>query len=338
MLRSPSLIARLGIPWIAVTCLGLTVACGDDGGGSEGSGTDSDTEGATETDPTTDPSDPTTDPTNTTDPTTGDPTTGPTTDPTTTDPTTGPTTTDSTDTDATTGNNGEFAAFRVNTIEVRDPHFFAPLLGDVTEGNVNEPLNEGLSTDMDDPPDGFLDLGFVLLFRPLDQTDQGGADFEFANAQCTAPVETTTCDLLPDSTVYTSTYTNTEAANDTCLEADPVNLSEYDDPPGPPTPTAGPCFVSGSVDVVIEAGSFSLPLSMATVAAQYDGDPAATLVEGNIQGFLTQADAEATIVDVPLLGPTPLADLLREEDMDEDMTGWWMHIAFTAEPVEWTGG
>lgn len=325
MMRT-SLSALLAVSFLGVSAVG----CGDDDGGGEGSGTDTDV--GTDSDPTngtTPTTGPTTDPT--TDPTTGDPTTGdPTTDPTTGDPTTG----DPTTGDPTTGEPGEFTPFRINSIEVRDPHFFA-IIGDVTEGQVNEPLNEGLNSDGDDTPDGYLDLGFVLIFRPLDQTDGGGAQFEFVNAQCTAPVETTSCELLPGSMVYTSEYTNTEATDESCLTADPTVLSEYNNPPGPPDPTMGPCFVTGAVDVEIQAGSFSLPLSDAVVAAQYaGGDPAATLVEGNIQGFLSVEDAENTEVDT-VISTMTLAALLRDQDMDEDDTGWWMHIAFTAEPVDY---
>ena len=124
----------------------------------------------------------------------------------------------------------------------------------------------------------------------------------------------------------------TSQADGECYAADPKNLSTYEDPPGAPEPTTGPCFVTAAATVSIVAGSFTLPLADAVVAARYVGDPAGNLAEGNIQGFVSSADADATMVDTPL-GAMALSDLLREEDMDGD--GWMFHIAFTAVPVDY---
>lgn len=306
---------------LTLLCLPLALtltACGDDGGGGEGEGTATD---------------------GTTGGTTGGQTSGsPTTDPTatataTTTSDTGMVDTGDTGQVDTTGGGSDAPAFRFNSIEIRDPHLFFVGI-DVTD-TANDQLDTGLSSDEPsdpDPADGYLDLGFVLLFDPLDQGDGAMGDLSFANAQCTAPVETTTCDLLPDTMMYPTEYTSSAAGP--CYEPDPNNLSDYNGGPDAPVPTTGPCFASGTQDVVIVAGSFNLSLSDTTVAAQYVGDPANNLVEGNIEGFLSLEDAQNTVV--PFMGMEPiLADLLRDQDMDGD--GWWMHIAFTAESVEWTG-
>jgi len=307
----------------------LLSGCGGDDSGDTGANESGSTSPGSEsgTDPTVDPTaDSTMDPT--VDPDTSGGPTDTTDDP--TDPTTDPDTTTNVDP-------GEFAAFRFNSIAVRDPHFFAPVIGtDVTETNVNQPLNDALNSDGadgDPAPDGNLDLGLVVLFRPLDQSDGGGADFEFANAVCTAPVESTSCDLFPKTELYGTTYTNNTAGP--CLEPNAAELSMYDDPPEAPEATPGPCFDSAPAAVVLQTMSFSLPLADAVVSASYVGDPAANLVTGNIQGFLSSADAASTMVEVPVFGVVPIADLLREEDMDGD--GWRMHVSFTAEAVEWTG-
>src|SRR5689334_9201051 len=251
---------RNPLVWTMCAATALLSACGgDDGGEESGAGTnDSSGPGSDSgTDPTVDPTaedtvDPTVEPASS-----GD---GPGT--TTDDPTM------TTDPDSTTGPQpGETAAFRFNSISVRDPHFFAPLIGsDVTEQNVNIPLTAALTTDGEDgdpPPDGFLDLGLVLIFRPLDESDGGGADFDFANAQCTAPVDTTTCDLFPKTTLYSTTYTNNTAGP--CLEPNPDELSDYPAQPGPPEATPGPCFQTAPAAVVLQTQSFSLPLADAVV-------------------------------------------------------------------------
>jgi hypothetical protein len=315
-------------PLSALLILGLFSGCGDDGGsgGEEASATDTDPTAGTTTMSTTTQTSQTSATSSADDgTTTGDPTATDTGDPTTADTTA----------DTTTGNPSGDTAFRITSIEVRDPHFFAVILGDVTQDSVNDPLNAALSEDdSDGVMDGFLDLGFVMVMRPLEQVDGGGADFDFANAQCTAPVEGTSCDVLPGSDLFSTTYTNT--ADGECLAADPLNLSTYDDPPGAPTPTNGPCFVTDATDVAIQTSDFTLPMSEAVVAAQYVGDPAGNLVDGNIQGFLSLGDAQTTQVDTPL-GQMFIADLLREEDMDDEGAGWWFHIHFTAETVDWTG-
>lgn len=224
----------------------------------------------------------------------------------------------------------ERAFYRVNSLELRDPHAFT-LLGDST-AMVNGLLQGGLDADMTMPPDGLLDLGFVLAFRPLDQSEGASEVFQFSNASCTAPLDSTTCDALPaDPDPYETTYAS--SASGECYAPDAANLS---DTGTPPTPTSGPCFASERFDVRISAGAFALPLSNAVVSAQFVGNPAGNLVQGNIEGFVSRADAETTPVEgIPTVNF--LVDVLRDEDMDMGDTGWVFHLSFTAVPVDWTG-
>lgn len=306
--------------------LGLT-ACGDD---SSPGGGDTDTDSSTGT---TAPTGPTTDTPTSDGPTTDTPTTGSTstTDP---DPDTGSETTDPTvgETDSeTTGVVPMDSYFQVNSLEVRDPHLFVQVVGDSTV-TVNDSLTEALTMDDPEDADGFLDLGFVLGFLPLDQADGGSESMFFTNASCTAPLDTSTCDVLGDSVPSEGTYTSSGAE---CYAPVAGNLGTYSDPPAAPMATAGPCFSVSLDSVDILAGDFVLPMTDVTVAATYVGNPAGNLVSGNIEGFISATDAAATIVPVPVFGDTPLADLLQDEDRDGE--GWIFHIAFTAVPVEWTG-
>lgn len=308
--------------------LGLT-ACGDDSNPGGGGETDTDA-GSTTDAPTTD--EPTTD-----EPTTGEPTTDPGTT-TTGDPTTDP---DSSSGDpADTDTEGETTAvvvpedryFQVNSLQVRDPHLFLNLVVDMDiTDTVNDQLTTALTTDDPEDPDGFLDLGFVLAFLPLDQADGGSEPMFFTNAQCTAPAETSTCDVLGDSVPSDSTYASAEVE---CYAPDEANLSMYDTTPDAPEATPGPCFSAPFDAVGILAGDFILPMTDVTVSASYVGNLATNLVSGNIEGFISSADADATVVPTPV-GDRFLSELLREEDMDGD--GWVFHIAFTAVETEWTG-
>ncbi len=301
--------------------LGLS-ACGDDDSApAETNSTGSDTDVATET------SDPSGTPTGTSGP--GE-TTGPT-ETSSVDESSG-TTTDGGEESTSTGSSvdPETSYFRITSLNIRDPHFFAVAVH-VTDV-INESINEGLTTDDPDRPDGLLDLGFVLSFDPLDQSDGAGGDFSLANAQCLSPVAATSCDLLAGTQSYPTTYTAT--AEGECYAAAAENLTDYDDPPASPTPTTGPCFVTAPTDVSIVAGAVELPLSNALVAAQFVGDPAGNIVEGNLEGFISRSDAEATEVSTPL-GDFQLDSFLDDDDADGD--GWVFHIAFTAEAVDWTG-
>lgn len=240
------------------------------------------------------------------------------------DPTTGVDSTSTPMTETETSSGGPLA-FRFNSIELTDPG--AGLLASCDNADqVNGLLAPALTNDEDG--DGFLDMAFVLDFPELDQSDGASGTLNFANAQCTVP-DGADCNLLPGSQIYPSNYT--VMANGVCLAPDPANVQPGTGNAGT---TMGPCFVTEMVDADVVTSALVLPLSDATIAAQFVGDPAGNLVSGTIQGFLSRTDAENSTVDV--LGMMiPLDGLLCAEQMDGD--GWWMHMNFTAFPTQWGG-
>ncbi|MBX7083594.1 MAG: hypothetical protein K1X88_30575 [Nannocystaceae bacterium] len=238
-------------------------------------------------------------------------------------------TTDPTEADSSSGGTPAAAAFRFNSVAVRDPHFFAPIVGDVTEGSVNMPLNMALNADGDG--DGLFDLGFILAFDPLDQSDGGTGAVTFANVQCNDAADPTMCTLRPMTQEYPTTYTS--QADGTCQAPNPDYLGPGYDPT--PQSTTGPCFVTAGTSVSIATSSFALPMENATVAARYVGDPAGNLVEGSIIGFVSQAAADSAILmgtGTPFDG-MPVSALLHDDAKDDGDTGWWFHIDFTAVPA-----
>lgn len=302
--------------------LGLT-ACGDDS--SPGAG-ETDTDASSSGEPTTST------------PTTDDLTTGPgssTTDEGTTttgpDPDTGSETTDPGETEGeTTGPvTPEDTYFRINSLQLRDPHAIAPIVGDQTQ-SINGDLTTAVTTDEDE--DGFLDLGFVFALLPQDQSDGSSEAMFFANALCTAPQETASCSIIPKTDPVEGLYSGQEAGE--CYAPDDANLSTYPDPPEAPSPTTGPCFSAELGSVTIAAGDFDLPLENTVVSARYVGNPATNLIEGNIEGFMSEETADSVLLEQ--FGNQPLSVALRDEDMDMNGEGWVFHIAFTAVPVEWT--
>lgn len=97
-------------------------------------------------------------------------------------------------------------------------------------------------------------------------------------------------------------------------------------------------------------------------AATYQGNPATQLINGEIRGFLTEADANNTTVMVQAIGYNgPLSGLLaggnppgamaccantrtppiNDKDMGPDangtmVSGWWFYVNFTAQKVPFT--
>jgi cysteine-rich repeat protein len=237
-------------------------------------------------------------------------------------------------------------AFRFSDLDLRDPHVYIDFLGcqDVTDTplagfSVNGELQTNIQTD--DDADGQLDLSPVLVFRPFTQMTGASTALEVHFAECTAPMSSTTCGPGSDPPVD-ATATNQGAG--TCLQ--PITGTTY----GPYTPditnTSAPCFVSTNATVSLDLAGTTITLRDAQVAATYVGNPAMTMTNGLLRGFITEADADATVVAVPLLGDMPLSRLLPggtgscsthdDRDTNMGMSGWWFYLNFPAGRVPWT--
>jgi hypothetical protein len=226
-------------------------------------------------------------------------------------------------------------AFRGSKMELLDPHAFAFGGSFDVNGIVNDTIAENVGTDGDDPPDGILDLNVSVLFRPLDPSS-ATSPIQLSFANCSAPVETTACTQTAMTTLIPASATNESSG--TCLDALPDTTAPYD-PPVVAVPA--PCFTSDAVDVTVPLGTITLPLKQAQISATYSGDPATSLVTGLLRGYVTEADADVTLIpdDVALVGGDPLSSLLLDSDMDtgpNGETGWWFYISFEAELVDYT--
>lgn len=192
-------------------------------------------------------------------------------------------------------------AFRASTLALADPHAWADPFGtglclDLTS-TVNSLLNTPIQSDGDDPPDGYLDLSILIVFRPLDQTGPGGTADAVIGADCTAPASSTTCSV-GGATVQPVAYTNQAAG--TCLAAIPGTTGGYS--PAINTTTA-PCFVTGQLDVSFEFSGITIPLQGGRVAGGYVGTPATSLSQGLLYGFLDEATADLVVLPADLPAP-----------------------------------
>ena len=238
-------------------------------------------------------------------------------------------------------------AFRFTDLDLRDPHIYIDLLGprDVTDQaiggySVNGEIQDALTTDGDG--DGFLDLSLLQVFRPLDQAAVSTPVEAYFAASCTAP-PTVSCAPGTQAAVPT-TATNQSAG--TCLEplAGTTTASYTPDV----VSTVGPCFSTGSTTVTVDLGGIPVTLQDARMGATYVDDPATGETNGLLLGFISEADADSTIIpaNVALVGGQPLSSVLpggtgnsashSDLDTNGEVPGWWFYLNFVATATGWT--
>ena len=233
------------------------------------------------------------------------------------------------------------ARFRITDMDLRDPHLHVNAFGtcvDFTDTplfgySVNGELQTSLQTD--DDGDGLLDLSILLEFLPLDQSQSSNL-FDSGRADCAAPSSSPSCAAI------TTPFLSGDASMATvgsCLAPLPGTVRPY--VPAVTSPGAA-CFASPSGTLTISLGGIPIPLHDAQLAAHFDADPAQALSEGLLRGFVSEADANATLIpaSVPLIGGQPLSSLLpggagscaphSDKDLRDNVSGWWFYFNYSA--------
>ncbi len=249
-------------------------------------------------------------------------------------------------------------AFRLNDLNIRDPHIYAnlPFLGcsDITDSvpfnlapSINQLLEDTIVCDGDcadtSDDDGFLDLSFVLEFVPFSQVNGANGQITVFEADCAAPLSSTQCSPTSGGVAQVGTYAN---ANTTCLAPLPNTTRPYSPAI---TSASGPCFSSDSVTLNVTVSGIVIPLQDVRVAATYSGNPANNMTNGLLRGFLSEADANSVIIPatIDVVGGEPLSSLLPggtgncASHSDKDVgpggqVGWWFYFNFPAARVPWT--
>jgi hypothetical protein len=247
----------------------------------------------------------------------------------------------------------EPATFRVSDLDLMDPHTYVTVtpLGCVDVTNiaafgvtgVNPQLQTSIQTDGDG--NGLLDLSYVLRLRPLHQGDGALGGFTVATANCTSPLASTSCEA-DGSNPTVSTYASQADALVFCLQPLPGTTHGYSPAI---TNSNGPCFASEPATLTLSLAGIPVTLTDASIAARYVGDPASGLGNGLVAGFLSEADANATIIpaSIPVVGGLPVSTLLpggagncaghSDKDVYDGVTGWWLYLNFTATAVDYEG-
>jgi cysteine-rich repeat protein len=242
----------------------------------------------------------------------------------------------------------EAIAYRMSDMDLRDPHVYVDAFGcrDVTDNaffgfSVNGELQTAIQTD--DDSDGFLDLSLVLNMDPA-TTQVAGGDMDFVVAECTAPMSSTTCTVSDPADVIASTFTNMSTG--TCLGTLPNTVRPYS--PAVIQP-AGPCFLSDAETITLDIGDIPITLSDARIAATWSGSPPDQLLNGLVRGFISEEDADATILpdSLAVVGGQPLSSILPggtgncagHSDMDtgpNNEPGWYFYLNFSAVAAPYT--
>jgi hypothetical protein len=121
------------------------------------------------------------------------------------------------------------------------------------------------------------------------------------------------------------------------------------------TATSAPCFVSNQSTVSVSLSGIPITLYDARIAATYVGNPSNQVVNGLLRGFVTEADADATILPMNLavIGGKPLSFILpggdppgpdrncrpttlSDKDVNNGVSGWWFYLNFTATRATWS--
>jgi cysteine-rich repeat protein len=237
-------------------------------------------------------------------------------------------------------------AFRIDQMWLRDPHVTLSLgvCQDLTDTavagiSVNGKLHDELTMDAD--ANGLLDLSPVLVFEPLRQT--GATDVELVFAGCTAPAGPGTSCTASGGARFPAHANNQPAG--TCLGVLAGSTAHVYSPAI--AAVSGPCFVSDPRDLAISLAGVTITLKNAQVAGTYNATPATGMTTGLLRGFISEADANATIIPLPFLGDTPLSRLLpggsgncssySDKDTAPDGTvGWYFYLNFTAVKNAWS--
>ena len=244
-------------------------------------------------------------------------------------------------------------AFRFTDLDLRDPHVYVSFLGcrDVTDTqlvgfSVNNELQTAIRTD--DDGDGLLELSPTIVFRAFTQAGGASHAMELHFADCTAPLASTSC-RPGGGQVIMATATNQSSG--TCLGILPGTVRPYTPAV---TQTSSPCFVSSAVTVTIDLSGIPIVLRDARLAATFVGNPAGSLTNGLLRGFISEADANATIIpsSFPLVGGQPLSSLLpggdppgpnntncaahSDVDTNNGVRGWWFYLNYPAARVPWS--
>ena len=236
----------------------------------------------------------------------------------------------------------EPTAFRFDNLTIKDPHLRAfgggTCIIDITN-TANGMINDAVTADDPDAPDGLLDLSMVHVFMPHYQAAGTTTPGFLAMPDCTAPMDASTACTLPpggNKTVFSSVNHGSGFA---CLGIR-AGTTDHGGITVPTAPGGGTCYVGDVGQLTLALGGINIALEDTTIAGEWVGLPATRIEDGLVVGFLSKAVADATDLpdDFPIGAGGPISALLCNREMDKNggADGWWFYLNFTAAKVDYS--
>lgn len=200
------------------------------------------------------------------------------------------------------------AAFRKSTVELQHPHLileepdfdvcdditFDPLV--VFGAEIADGVNPSIADEIED-----LEFNVVTVLNDLEQEDAFTAGAAVFDSECE---DEATCEPAPDGELASADYSVQTSGS--CIDNIPgIFGGEWPDgeTSNPNTPAAGDdgCFATEPADVRLEIEiddeTVDLPLQDGQIGAEFGGDPAGSIQDGVVIGFLTEDDADDTDIE-----------------------------------------
>lgn len=216
-------------------------------------------------------------------------------------------------------------AFRFTDLDLRDPHIYGRIVFCVDATNtafgmdgVNPLLQNNIQRDGD--MDGDLDLSMAHVFEPLVQTAGSSTPSYLAFPDCTAPMSSTMCTLAAGATRLSGSAMNS-GMGAVCLPTIAGTTRGAYTPAivQPTAPAGGTCYVAMAGTITFDLGGIPITLQDVHIGGEWFGSPATEIRDGLLRGFLSEADANRTIIPDGTTGQTaidcqPIASLLPGGD------------------------
>lgn len=240
------------------------------------------------------------------------------------------------------------AAFRIKTLTLIDPHFYA---GDAVCDDVTNDYNEIWTAHLD-----AFEINPTLVLSPLDPKVTMTTKMQIVPAECVPGEDGVNCTDrdVPKDKIVEVTFSNSlqggMCGGPVTGSLNPLYMAEqYEQLHAPQSPCLASAII-GAFELPL-APSFNLPLANVQISAAYklDQEPQ-QLIEGVLFGFLSAAQGQMVLGTLNanmfkpwdvLAGatgcqPDPNAFLDDIDTVAASHDGVWMYFNFTAERVAWT--
>jgi hypothetical protein len=225
-------------------------------------------------------------------------------------------------------------AFRLDTLDIRDPHMVAVGIDATTI--ANDLIKQKMTADGDG--DGNIDFALVTLVEIGDISDLSnlqGIKLSIYTASC--PVSDPTNCAAKE--LVSSVDGAEVVTSGSCLDPLEGTTSSYSPPIETSTP---PCLKGGPIPSVETEvpGVTKIKMSDSSFTSGFDLNDLSKFRGGMLMGFVNEAAANEPLgAEVPLVAGQPLSSVLPVADQDQGPngeTGWWFYMNISGTRVNFS--